>query len=163
MLVLLNSPDVKPLSTIEQSEFTPEEIQESQLIIPKIAVNVRIYDGDLSVLNKGIWHRFPERGDPVEGGNFILSGHRFTMGRTPGETRQKSYLYNIDKLKEGDEILVDWQKIRYSYKITKVYQVKPDQTEIEEPSKEAKLTLYTCTLAGSADGRVVVEAESVDD
>lgn len=147
-------PSLKP-TVIE----APEEIKDKQVIIPKIGVNVEIKEGNQSVLKTGAWHRFPERGDPVKGGNFIVSGHRFVMGYTPKATKEQSFFYNIDKLAEGDAILIDWQKQRYTYKITKIYSVKPNQVEIENPSDEAKLTLYTCTLNGSNDGRVVIEAK----
>jgi len=136
----------------------PERIGDRQVIIPKIGVNVAIAAGDQSVLKTGAWHRFPERGDPVKGGNFIVSGHRFIMGWTPAKTKQFSFFYNIDQMEVGDEVLIDWNKTRYTYKITKIHTVKPNQTEIEAPSDDAKLILYTCNLNGSNDGRVVIEA-----
>lgn len=139
----------------------PEQIGDSQIIIPEIGVNVAIASGNQTVLKTGAWHRFPERGDPVKGGNFIVSGHRFIMGWTPQRTKEQSYFYNLDKLDVDDTVLIDWNKTRYTYKITKKYTVKPNQIEIEAPSDEAKLTLYTCTLNGSNDGRVVFEAVKI--
>lgn len=150
----LLAPDLKPVAIA-----APSQIKNSQLIIPKIGVNIEYEAGDQAVLKTGAWHRFPERGDPVKGGNFVLAGHRFVMGLTPKRTQQQSFLYNIDKLVVGDTILIDWQANRYTYKITKIYTVKPNQIEIENQSDEAKLTLYTCTLNGSNDGRVVIEAK----
>lgn len=136
----------------------PEQIGDHQIIIPEIGVNVGIASGDQSVLKTGAWHRFPERGDPEKGGNFIVSGHRFIMGWSPQRTKEQSYFYNLDKLDVDDTVLIDWNKTRHTYKITKKYTVKPNQIEIESPSTEAKLTLYTCTLNGSNDGRIVFEA-----
>lgn len=162
MLFLLRSADVKPLSQQKQEQFVPEQIAEKQIIIPKIAVKVDIFEGDKSVLEKGAWHRVPENGDPDKGGNFVVSAHRFVMGGTPGQTKQRSPFYNIEKLSENDTIFIDWQHKRHEYKITKVYKVKPTQVEIEAPSETAKLTLYSCTLGGSADGRVVIEAEPIN-
>ena len=161
MLLLLNSAEVKPLSVEKQQQFVPEEIADKRIIIPKIAVKVDIFEGDESVLEKGAWHRVPENGDPDKGGNFVVSAHRFVMSRTPSETKDKSPFYNIDKLQVDDSIYIDWKHNRREYKITKIYDVKPNQVEIEAPSDNAKLTLYTCTLGGSADGRVVIEAEPV--
>lgn len=161
MLLLLNSAEVKPLSIEQQQKFVPEEIADKRIIIPKIAVNVDIFEGDQSVLDQGAWHRVPQNGDPDKGGNFVVSAHRFVMGSTPSHTKQKSPFYNIDKLKEGDNIFIDWHGKRREYRIVKIYDVKPNQVEIEAPSDKAKLTLYTCTLGGSADGRVVIEAEPV--
>jgi hypothetical protein len=37
--------------------------------------------------------------------------------------------------------------------------VSNDKIEIEEPSEEAKLTLYSCELDGSSAGRIVLVAK----
>jgi sortase A len=37
--------------------------------------------------------------------------------------------------------------------------VQATQTEIEAPSTEAKLTLYSCELGGADTGRIVVTAK----
>lgn len=128
------------------------------LLIPKLGLDLGIYEGGLESLEKGIWHRYPERGNPVDGGNFILSGHRFNIGFTPEGIRKASPLYNIDDLELGDEIIVIWEAKVYKYEVTKLYKVEPESTYIEEPKDDAVLTLYTCTLNGGSDGRVVVEA-----
>lgn len=134
--------------------------KKDQIIIPQLGIQEGIYEGGPEVLENGTWHRYPERGKPGVG-NFILSGHRFVMGNTPGETLRKSPFYNLGKIKVGDPLYVDWRGRRFSYKVTKTYQVKPNEVSIEAPSKKHKLTLYTCTLSGSADGRLVIEAELV--
>ena len=79
----------------------------NRLQISKINLEVPIFTGNSeAVLEKGVWNRWPERGNPVIGGNFILSAHRFEMGFTPSQTRQKSPFYNIHKLKVGDTLRV---------------------------------------------------------
>lgn len=154
LLVLLRAPAVKQLDSVQQSAF----VGDKQIIIPKIAVKVPVLEGQAEVLDKGAWHRLPQLGDPETGGNFIVSGHRYVLASTPGRTKEQSYFYNIDKLVVGDQIFADWHHKRHTYKVSKIYTVKPTQLEIESPSADPKLTLYTCTLAGSADGRVVIEA-----
>jgi LPXTG-site transpeptidase (sortase) family protein len=120
---------------------------------------VAFYAGDSpKILNRGVWHRYPERGDPKKGGNFILSAHRFELGITPLHTKEKSPFYNVDKLAVGDEIKIYFDRHWYNYKIDKIYNVKPQQISIESPSDAARLTLYTCSKKGAADGRVVLEA-----
>ncbi len=141
-------------------ENAPKVDSQDTLIIPKISVNAPINPGGKATLDNGaIWHRQPQNGNPVDGGNFVLAGHRYQFAITPDRTIQNSVLYDLDKLKLGDKILVDWQKKRYTYKVTKIYSVKPNAVEIEERSSEPKMTLYTCTLAGSTDGRIVIEAK----
>jgi sortase A len=137
---------------------SPEVEKVNRIIIPKINVEIPYLTGGPAVLNESAWHRYPERGDPARGGNFIISGHRFRLGLTPGATKRKSPFYHINKLEAGDKIYVDFETKRYEYEITRRYVVKPHQTEIEAPSQAPKLTLYTCTFKGEHDGREVVEA-----
>lgn len=163
LLVLVLTPNVpvlfpaKPINAKTLPAPTGDRIY-----IPKIGVSVEIDTGGAEALEKGAWHRFPERGDPVAGGNFIVSAHRFSLGATPGQTRHKSPFYHIDKLAKGDQVLVDFKGKRYGYEIIEEKSVKPTQVEIESPlaSGEApKLTIYTCTLKGESDGREVFIAK----
>jgi sortase A len=154
-----------PLVTGRDSQATLKKLEKSagengdRLYIPQINVDVAIAKGsNSSALEKGAWHRKPQNGDPVNGGNFVLSAHRFVMDITPEGTVTKSPFYNIDRLQIGDRLVVDYQDKRYEYEITKKYAVKPNATEIEAPSEKAKMTLYSCTLQGSSDGRDVIEA-----
>jgi len=131
-----------------------------RLYIPQIGVDVAIVEGsDISVLDKGAWHRQPQNGDPVAGGNFVLSAHRFSMGWTPQQTRAKSPFYHIDQLKVGDQFFVDFKGARYVYAVSRLYSVPQTAVQIEGASAEPKLTLYSCDLRGAAAGRYVVEAK----
>lgn len=147
---------------IEQKLQETPEVRENKLYIPTIGVDVAIVEGDNeTVLEKGAWHRRPENGNPEKGGNFVLSAHRFQMGLTPQQTNTKSPFYHIDKLAEGDTILVDYNNKRYTYKITRKYQVDRYALSIEAPSVDAKMTLYSCDLRGEQAGREVIEAKPV--
>lgn len=143
---------------IAKIDPTEQPIQQDRLVIPKIGLDISYKTGNASVLNDEAWHRFPERGDPENGGNFILAGHRFTLAPTPLETYRKSPFFGINALAKGDTILVDYHRKRYTYRITETFRVTPRQTDIEAPSTTPKLTLYSCTLAGSQDGREVIIA-----
>lgn len=160
ILLLVLTPNISALYPMKQidakSLLAPKG---DRIYIPKIGVDVALATGGAEALDKGSWHRFPERGDPVKGGNFIVSAHRFSIGLTPGQTRQKSPFYHIDKLAVGDQILVDFKGKRYGYQIVSHSEVKPNQVEIEAPSAQPKMTLYTCTLKGETDGREVYTAK----
>lgn len=159
----LAQPIYIPAQPREWNNPVPEvaTVKDDRLYIPKLKLNVTYKSGGEEVLLDNVWHRFAERGDPEKGGNFILAGHRFEIGLTPGETRRKSPFYNIDKLAVGDDIYADFNGKRYKYQIIEHKQVKPTQVEIEAPSVEPKMTLYTCTLGGEADGREVYIAHLV--
>lgn len=161
-LVAAGSRPINQSSTSQQKFFEQHALAVSEvntLIIPKISINALINPGGVATLKDGaIWHRLPENGDPEKGGNFVLAGHRYVFALKPDKVVEDSVLYNLDKLNVNDQIIVDWNKKRYNYTITKTYSVKPTDVQIEEHSDQAKLTLYSCTLNGSADGRIVVEA-----
>lgn len=162
LLVLVLTPSIPVLYPVQPIDAkTLSEPTGNRVYIPKIGVDVAMESGGADALERGSWHRFPERGDPVNGGNFIISAHRFSLGATPGQTRTKSPFYHIDKLEVGDQILVDFEGKRYGYEVTEEKSVRPDQVEIEAPlsDEESRLTLYTCTLKGESDGREVFFAK----
>lgn len=163
LLTLLGSPRLSPVSVMSSVKAieNPQQIPfgENQIIIPKIGVNIEYLTGDAKTLEKAAWQRFPERGNPEIGGNFIVSAHRFRLGWTPEKTRQRSPFYNLHRLNAGDLIYVDFKGTRYTYEVKRRYKVEPDEISIEAPSDEAKLTLYSCTLKGAQDGREVIEAK----
>lgn len=157
---LLLSPTINPNdnSTTKLLTTTADKITEQRLYIPKIDINVSYASGDESMLEHGAWWRQAENGNPEEGGNFVLSAHRFIMGMTPQQTWRQSPFYSIDKLVVGDEIIVDYQGERYNYEISKIFAVSPEATEIEQRTDSPQLTLYSCTLGGASDGREVIVA-----
>lgn len=162
LYLVVVAPKIIP-TNIKSVQVDTENPPDKQLVIPKIGVNAAIVADDLTQLDDGkIVQRTNSEGDPEKGGNFVLSGHRFMMDYTPQRVQQKSVLYNLDKLVDGDEIIVYWNHEPVTYKVTRTHEVKPNQIEIEDPSEEDKLTLYTCTLGGSYDGRLVIEASPTE-
>ena len=159
LLFLVSAPALVPYFTppIDVKALPTPSYDANRLIIPKISVNIAYAPGESS-LESGAWWRYPERGSPTTGGNFILAAHRFTIWSTPQETIIKSPFYRVDKLAVGDQMLVDYKGKRYVYEINNITNVKPTQVEIEAPSDTPKMTLYTCSLGGASDGRVVLTA-----
>lgn len=140
----------------EQSEEY-DEIDGNRIIIPVIGVDVMIVEGNSdTVLNMGAWHR-PGTGDPENGGNMVITGHRFQYLPPNNLT-----FYHLDKIREGDEIIVYWNEIEYDYVVVETFVVDPDSVEIEDQTAHHLLTLYTCTPLWTADKRLVVRAEQLD-
>lgn len=154
--------DPKNNSTTKLLKKTENKITENRLYIPKIDINLPYASGGAETLEHGAWWRVPNNGNPKDGGNFVLSAHRFIMGLTPQMTQRKSPFYNIDKMKVDDEMIVDYNGKRYTYIIRKIDRVKPDAVQIEERTETPQLTLYSCTLGGAADGREVLIATLKD-
>lgn len=161
VLALAVSPSVAPLiftKPINAKALPKAKNGENRIVIPRIGVNIPYGKGRVA-LDRGAEWRHPERGNPKDGGNFVIAAHRFSIQPTPMGTIEKSPFYNIDKMKLGDSIVVDYDGARYAYEITKIFEVKPNQVEIEAPSEEAKLTLYSCELGGSEAGRIVISGK----
>lgn len=158
LLTLAPNLEVRGLNT---PTTTAEQNDTNRIVIEKIDVDIPFHTGGAEALEKGAWHRFPERGDPEKGGNFILSAHRFQLGITPQQTRAKSPFYNLDKLETGDKLTIRFNNLTYNYEVTKKYDVERTAVEIEAPSEEPKLTIYSCDLRGEKAGRIVVEARKI--
>ena len=144
--------------SIDVKKLPAPTAKDNRIVIPKIGVNIH-YASGTAALNAGAEWRYPERGNPENGGNFIIAAHRLTSQPTPWATVEKSPFYNIDKLAIGDKIIIDYSGARYGYNISKIFNVTPNQVEIEAPSETPELTLYSCDITGSATGRVVIVAE----
>lgn len=158
ILTLVAAPTVAPIlitKPIDVKTLEKAKIDENRIIIPKIGVNINYAPGEES-LDRGAQWRHPDRGNPRDGGNFIIAAHRFSIQPTPLGTIEKSPFYNIDQLAVGETVIVDYQGGRYAYEINKIFDVKPTQIEIEAKTDDARLTLYSCELGGSEVGRIVL-------
>lgn len=128
--------------------------EENTIVIPKISVNSRILEGpEINVLDNGDTWRRPHTSNPEKGGNTVIVAHRY-FGQG------KNTFYHLNKLSEGDEIVVFWDKEEYIYRVERVFETNPENIAIENNAKEDLLTLYTCSGL-SAEKRFVVIAKPV--
>jgi LPXTG-site transpeptidase (sortase) family protein len=131
--------------------------KENILVIPQIGVDAPVIRGiGPDVLERGLWLR-PRGSTPAEGGNTVITGHRFLYRSGP-----KTF-YNLDKLKVGDKFFMFWEGKEYIYEVSEIFIVSPDNVEIEKPDAgEKMLTLYTCTPLWSAKDRLVVRSRLIN-
>ncbi len=148
LVVRSETMDEQQLAVLPQDRV----VEQNTLIIPSINVSTPILESQTSkVLEQGIWHR-PKTSTPDAGSNTVLVGHRFLY------TSGAHTFYHLDKLKVGDEIMVFWLKQKYTYIVDSVTITGPASTEIELPTSQPVLTLYTCTPLFSVNKRLVVRA-----
>ncbi|MFF2792585.1 class E sortase [Streptomyces sp. NPDC058049] len=133
------------------------------LRIPRLGLVVPVAQGvdKRAVLDRGYAGQYPGTAGPGAQGNFALAGHRNTHG--------EPFRY-INRLRAGDELIVDMRGRRYTYAVGKVLGetterdtgviapvprsvVKPDQG-YSEPG--AYITLTTCTPEYTSKYRLVV-------
>jgi LPXTG-site transpeptidase (sortase) family protein len=134
----------------------PTKPEGNRLVIPKIGVDMPIVEGPTeTALWRGVW-RIPGTSTPDKGGNTVLSGHRFQY-RPPNT----STLYLLDRLENGDAIIVYWNDEEYDYIVRDRRVVEPDAVEILAPTETAQLIVFTCTPLFTTKQRLVLIAEPV--
>lgn len=125
------------------------------LIVPAMLLETPILEGptrtEYNTLDQGVW-RWPLGSTPDKGGNTILIGHRFTYSNPRG------IFYELNQVKVGDYIAVFWNGTEYVYRTTSVASVQPNDVAILNQTKQAELTLYTCTPTWNPTQRLVVTA-----
>ena len=136
-----------------------------RMVNPEIDVREMVVEGvDTESLRKGPGH-YPDcrRGFekplctsqeeiwPGEVGRVIISGHRTTYGAP---------FYDIDRLREGDEIRLQTKWGDFTYEVTGSEIVPPNAQDIATPvSDKPELVLTTCNPRFSAAERLIVSAE----
>ncbi|MEI7579114.1 MAG: sortase [bacterium] len=152
----INTPIEEFISEKKEDKKIPEK---NSLIIPKIGVYAEILEGDsLSVLDKqeGVW-REPQTSIPTRGSNMVIAGHRRQFLPPNINT-----FYLLPELKEGDFIIMYWEKEKYVYKITKTSDTHRKDQFAYEKTPNSVITLYTCIPLESANSRFVVRAERIN-
>ncbi len=117
--------------------------------IPKLNVKAAILEGtDDSALKYSVGH-YPGTAGLGEKGNCVLLGHRnYVYGH---------YFRKLNELKTGDEVIIKKDLNIYTYIVTESFVVKPEETWVLDQSKEAYITMITCTPIGTYTHRLIVK------
>lgn len=121
------------------------------IIIPKIDLKAPIDEGiDNKTLKYAAGH-FEGTALPGEKGNCCIAGHR-------------SYTYNemfnrFDEIAKGDEIIINTKKGKYTYLVYDILVVKPEEVDVLNNTKDATLTLVTCTPIRIATHRLIIKGK----
>ena len=141
-----------------EKEKKPEKAQLEEgkgigiLNIPKINLEIGIIEGVSYEDIKYVVGHFPGSPMPGEKGNFSIAGHRISyFGQA---------FKDIDKLEKGDKVKVTYNGKEYTYEVTDMYEVTPNETEALNPTKDATITIVTCTT--DAKNRVIVKGKLVE-
>lgn len=129
----------------------------NRLLIGKIGVDTPIIDSTSETygLNHGAW-RYPGSSTPDQGGNTVLTGHRFKYLPPNNLT-----FYLFDQLQSGDLIAVKWQGQDYYYRVRGSKIVEPTDLSVLAPSSQPILTMFTCDPIFSQDQRLVIIADLI--
>ena len=147
----------KPVKVDPQKPDTIAQIDRSRnhLILPTLQLDEPVYDGQsIKTVNKGIWRR-PNTSTPDKGGNTVLVGHRFTY-------HNAAVFYNLDKLSPNDDVYLAYGQKVYHYRVVQMAIVPPNDLQVEAPSIDDRLTIYTCTPLWTSKQRLVYTANLIE-
>jgi sortase A len=124
----------------------------ARLELPTIGVDKIVVAGvEKNDLKKGPGH-YPDTPLPGQLGNSAIAGHRTTFGQP---------FFDVDKLRNGDEIVVTTLDGRFVYRVTGQEIVSPSDYQViatTDPTR-ATLTLTSCHPKYTARERIIVYAE----
>ena len=156
------SPSAK--EPVNQPVIVPDDA--SQLVIPKINVNAPlILEPSYSeqkvqlALRDGVV-LYGQTAKPGQIGNSVILGHSSGQIWAPGKYK---YVFTLlDKVKQNDQITIDYKGTRYIYSVTNSEIITPTNLSIlNQNSSTPNLTLVTCVPVGTSKYRLVVHAVQI--
>jgi sortase A len=122
------------------------------IAIPRIGLLHPIFQGVwLTVVDHGPGH-WPGSAMPGRVGNSVFAGHRVTHTHP---------FLNLDQLAVGDKVIFDMSYGVFTYAVTSITIVLPDDIGITDPTPTPTITLFACNPKHSAAQRIVVKGKLV--
>ena len=163
------SPGNAPASEIDAIDptITQAVSSEPRLIIPKLNVDVPIHfdiplSEVMSAMNNGVAHYRIAGASayPGEIGNLVITGH--SAGDIYSSNPYKYIFSGLERLEDGDLIYVNYNSVRYTYKVIKKEVVEPSNVaSLVVNTDKPLLTLVTCTPLGTSRYRLLVTGEQI--
>lgn len=146
----------------EPRSYAPAEGAALTLTIPALQVyDAPVFDSDSAdALSRGIAH-IPETSMPWDTGaqrNVYLAAHRIGYAGTGS----RLVFYYLDRLKEGDEVILKGDGETYRYRVSEVLVVEPtDSWVMGQVRGRDMVSLQTCTPIPTFEKRLVIRADRV--
>ena len=129
----------------------PRPFPKSAIEIPSIRLMAHMVEGiSQRAISQGPGH-FPGMANPGEPGNCGIAAH----SNVPG----CAYFRNLHRLRPGARIFVWTGTARYTYVVTNLHVVWPNNVADLRPTPYPRLTLVTCTLPNARQRLIVVAQE----
>ena len=137
---------------IERPPITPETAR--RIIIPQINVDHVIVQGvDWDALTMGVGQHINNVTPRSESGNVVLAAHNDIYGEI---------FRHLDELEPGMEFQIQTETQFYSYVITAIEIVQPDDVYVMESRGRATATLISCYPYQVNNRRIVVFADRIN-
>ncbi len=133
-------------------EIKEKEISKiDRILIPSIEVELELSTNE-GYLRFGGWVQ------NLNTNNFplVIAAHRFGVDYLQEDYNVHQTMFNVDKLKIGDEAEIYWEGQKYIYKVKEIYMGSNNK-----PLKDTEILLYTCEYWDSSE-RVFTLWEKVE-
>ncbi len=148
----------KPSQNLPLPTATTTYSKDDRLVIPSIQMNLKIMNvDDIHKVSHGGWH-VPESSTPNLGGNTVIIGHRISLA---GGVQKPWDFFYLPDVKVGSSMTLYWKGVKYNYTVTKVSVEDPDNSDIESPTSDNTLTVYTCYPLWTTDYRFAIQGTLV--
>lgn len=141
-------------------DFQDKEVKEYKLAIPSLGIsNARVKANSDDLSSSLI--QYHQTAFPGENGSPVIFGH----SSLPQFFDPKNYLTifsTLPTIKIGSDVSVNYDDVVYTYRVRKIYEVKPSEVWVLRQDYSAKtLKLITCVPPGTKLKRLVVEADLI--
>jgi len=127
------------------------------LSIPKLKIKDAVVSVGSMDLKKSLI-QYPQTALPGQLGNTVVFGHSVL----PQFFNSKNYLTifaTVYTLKQGDEIIINYDSVEYKYIVDEMFEVKPtDLSVLEQRFDQKTLTLITCSPPGTYLRRLIIKS-----
>lgn len=137
-VIISKSDSIKPEINDISNEITRGNYKDGMIIIgiPKIKIRAAVINGTSKkalARGPGLYDKSPLPNESES--NVCIAAHRNAYGE---------WFKNIDKLKKGDEIYLEFNKIKYTYEVLEVFIVEKNDWSVTESTGYNAITLTSC-------------------
>jgi len=138
----------------------PSRITHYNFSIPKLGIKeATVQIGGEDLMASLI--QYPGTSLPGQYGNTVIFGHS-VLPQFFNPQNYKTIFSTLPKLEKGDEILLDFDGIRYRYLVRQIIETAPEDVSVLEQTFDSQwLSLITCVPPGTYLKRLVVRAQLV--
>ncbi len=134
------------------------------LIIPSLGIrsnvieNVNAWDETAyqTALQQGVAHASGSATPDANGTTFLFAHSSDVPWRM---TRTNTAFFRLNRIKRGENVLVDYKGKRYTYTVSEIKEVWPDEVEAVTQAQGDQIILQTCTPVGTSLKRLLVFAK----
>lgn len=138
----------------------PTKEEEYRLAIPSLDIKEAIVKANTDDLTKSLI-QYQQTAFPGEAGAPVIFGHS-TLPQFFNPENYLTIFSTLPTIKIGADIFVDYAGVKYTYRVSNIYEVKPTEFWVLKQDYTKKIMkLITCVPPGTKLRRLVVEAELI--